>query len=156
MGKLTRFGVSLDEELLEPFDALCAVKGYSNRSEAIRDLIRKALVAEEWQQADGQGAGTLTLVYDHHKNDLARRLTQMQHDEHDIIIATLHVHLDHHNCLEVLILKGEAARVRALADKLISCKGVKHGITFILSLFSLSYLFLVSLPCSGIRAPPVS
>lgn len=127
MGKLTRFGVSLDEELLEPFDALCAVKGYSNRSEAIRDLIRKALVAEEWQQADGQGSGTLTLVYDHHKNDLARRLTQMQHDEHDIIIATLHVHLDHHNCLEVLILKGEAARVRALADKLISCKGVKHG-----------------------------
>ena len=127
MGKLTRFGVSLDEELLEPFDALCAVKGYSNRSEAIRDIIRKALVAEEWQQADGQGAGTLTLVYDHHKNDLARRLTQMQHDEHDIIIATLHVHLDHHNCLEVLILKGEAARVRALADKLISCKGVKHG-----------------------------
>ena len=127
MGKLTRFGVSLDEELLEPFAALCAVKGYSNRSEAIRDLIRKALVAEEWQQADGQGAGTLTLVYDHHKNDLARRLTQMQHDEHDIIIATLHVHLDHHNCLEVLILKGEAARVRALADKLISCKGVKHG-----------------------------
>ena len=127
MGKLTRFGVSLDEELLEPFDALCAVKGYSNRSEAIRDLIRKALVAEEWQQADGQGACTLTLVYDHHKNDLARRLTQMQHDEHDIIIATLHVHLDHHNCLEVLILKGEAARVRALADKLISCKGVKHG-----------------------------
>ena len=127
MGKLTRFGVSLDEELLEPFDALCAVKGYSNRSEAIRDLIRKALVAEEWQQADGQGAGTLTLVYDHHKNDLARRLTQMQHDEHDIIIATMHVHLDHHNWLEVLILKGEAARVRALADKLISCKGVKHG-----------------------------
>ena len=127
MGKLTRFGVSLDEELLEPFDALCAVKGYSNRSEAIRDLIRKALVAEEWQQADGQGAGTLTLDYDHHKNDLARRLTQMQHDEHDIIIATLHVRLDHHNCLEVLILKGEAARVRALADKLISCKGVKHG-----------------------------
>ena len=127
MGKLTRFGVSLDEELLEPFDALCAVKGYSNRSEAIRDLIRKALVAEEWQQADGQGAGTLTLVYDHHKNDLARRLTQMQHDEHDIIIATLHVHLGHHNCLEVLILKGEAARVRAQADKLISCKGVKHG-----------------------------
>ena len=127
MGKLTRFGVSLDEELLEPFDALCAVKGSSTRSAAIRDLIRKALVAEEWQQADGQGAGTLTLVYDHHKNDLARRLTQMQHDEHDIIIATLHVHLDHHNCLEVLILKGEAARVRALADKLISCKGVKHG-----------------------------
>ena len=73
------------------------------------------------------GAGTLTLVYDHHKNDLSRRLTQMQHDEHDIIVATLHVHLDHDNCLEVLVLKGDPERVRRLADKLISCKGVKHG-----------------------------
>ncbi len=124
---MQRVTISLDDDLAQAFDRLIEERGYSNRSEAIRDLIRKALVAEEWQQADGQGAGTLTLVYDHHKNDLARRLTQMQHDEHDIIIATLHVHLDHHNCLEVLILKGEAARVRALADKLISCKGVKHG-----------------------------
>ena len=127
MGKLTRFGVSLDEELLAPFDELCRAKGYSNRSEAIRDLIRKALVQEAWQPSQGQGAGTLTLVYDHHKNDLARRLMRMKHDDHDIIVTTLHVHLDHYNCLEVLVLKGEAARVRALADRLISCRGVKHG-----------------------------
>ncbi len=127
MGKLTRFGVSLDEELLEPFDDLCRRKGYGNRSEAIRDLIRKALVEEEWQRAEVEAAGTLTLVYDHHKNDLARKLTRMQHDDHDIIITTLHVHLDHHNCLEVLVLKGDAGRVRALADRLVSCKGVKHG-----------------------------
>lgn len=127
MGKLTRFGVSLDEALLEPFDELCRIKGYSNRSEAIRDLIRKALVQEAWQTAQGQGAGTLTLVYDHHRNDLARRLMRMQHDDHDIIVTTLHVHLDHYNCLEVLVLKGEAARVRALAERLISCRGVKHG-----------------------------
>ena len=121
------FGVSLDEDLLEPFDALCARKGYGNRSEAIRDLIRRALVEEDWQNPQLMGAGTLTLVYDHHKNDLSRRLTQMQHDEHDIIVATLHVHLDHDNCLEVLVLKGDPERVRRLADKLISCKGVKHG-----------------------------
>ena len=95
MGKLVRFGVSLDDALLEPFDALCARKGYSNRSEAIRDLIRKALVEDAWRDAVGQGAGTLTLVYDHHKNDLARRLMKIQHDDHDIIVTTLHVHLDH-------------------------------------------------------------
>lgn len=128
MGKLTRFGVSLDEDLLGPFDALCERKAYSNRSEAIRDLIRKALVQESWESPDGQGAGTLTLIYDHHKHDLARRLIQLQHDDHDIIVTTMHVHLDHLNCMEVLVLKGEASRVRTLADKLISCRGVKHGV----------------------------
>lgn len=127
MGKLTRFGVSLDEDLLEPFDELCRSKSYSNRSEAIRDLIRKALVEDDWRRVKGESAGTLTLVYDHHKNDLARRLIRMQHDDHDLIVTTLHVHLDHHNCLEVLVLKGETARIQALADKLISCRGVKHG-----------------------------
>lgn len=127
MGKLTRFGVSLDEELLGPFDDLCRRKSYGNRSEAIRDLIRRALVEEDWRSAETEAAGTLTLVYDHHKNDLARKLMRMQHDDHDIIITTLHVHLDHHNCLEVLVLKGDAGRVRALADRLVSCKGVKHG-----------------------------
>ena len=126
MGNLARFGVSLDEDLLEPFDDLCKRKGYPNRSEAIRDLIRKALVEERWSN-DASGAGTLTLVYDHHKNDLARRLMAIQHDDHDLIVTTLHVHLDHHNCLEVLVLKGEPARLRTLANKLISCRGVKHG-----------------------------
>ena len=122
MGNLARFGVSLDEDLLEPFDQLCKRKSYPNRSEAIRDLIRKALVEERWSN-DASGAGTLTLVYDHHKNDLARRLMTIQHDDHDLIVTTLHVHLDHYNCLEV----GEPKRLRALADKLISCRGVKHG-----------------------------
>ena len=126
MGNLARFGVSLDEDLLEPFDDLCKRKSYPNRPEAIRDLIRKALVEERWSN-DASGAGTLTLVYDHHKNDLARRLMAIQHDDHDLIVTTLHVHLDHHNCLEVLVLKGEPTRLRALANKLISCRGVKHG-----------------------------
>ena len=127
MGKLTRFGVSLDEDLLEPFDALCQHKNYANRSEAIRDLIRKALVEEHWN-AEASGAGTLTLVYNHHKNDLTRRLMAIQHDDYDCIITSLHVHLDHDNCLEVLILKGSPERVRSLANRLIACKGVKHGV----------------------------
>ena len=126
MGNLARFGVSLDEDLLEPFDELCKRKSYPNRSEAIRDLIRKALVEERWSN-DASGAGTLTLVYGHHKNDLARPLMASQHDDHVLCVTTLHVHLDHHNCLEVLVLKGEPTRLRALADKLISCRGVKHG-----------------------------
>lgn len=126
MGALTRFGVSLDSDLLAPFDALCVRRGYSNRSEALRDLIRKALVEDSWENAV-ESAGTLTLVYDHHTSDLARKLVQMQHDAHDCIVATLHVHLDHHNCLEVLILKGEAHRVRHLAERLIATRGVKHG-----------------------------
>ncbi|MBQ9407478.1 MAG: nickel-responsive transcriptional regulator NikR [Desulfovibrio sp.] len=127
MGKLARFGVSLDEDLLEPFDVLCGRKGYANRSEAIRDLIRRALVEERWN-SEACGAGTLTLVYDHHKNDLARRLMDIQHDEHDCIVTTMHVHLDHDNCLEVLVLKGDPERVRSLANRLVSCKGVKHGV----------------------------
>ena len=127
MGRIVRFGVSLDAELLAPFDALCARRGYSNRSEAIRDLIRKALVEESWEQGSDECAGTLSLVYDHHRSDLSRKLTVLQHDDHDIIVAALHVHLDHHNCLEVLILKGAPPRVRLLADRLCAMRGVKHG-----------------------------
>ncbi len=127
MGNLTRFGISLDKVLLEHFDALCSLKGYTNRSEAIRDLIRMALVEQRWNN-EPCGAGTLTLVYDHHKNDLARRLMDIQHDDHECIVTTMHVHLDHNNCLEVLVLKGEPQRVRLLADRLVSCKGVKHGV----------------------------
>ena len=127
MGVTTRFGVSLDSDLLEPFDKLCERNGYSNRSEALRDLIRKALVEDSWAEGEGEGAGTLTLVYDHHKSDLARRLMAIQHDDHDSIVATLHVHLDHHNCLEVLVLKGPAERISGMAKKLLSVRGVKHG-----------------------------
>ncbi len=127
MGDITRFGVSLDSDLLHDFDALCNKKGYENRSEAIRDLIRKSLVEQEWSHSTGQVAATLTLVYDHHKSDLAQKLTQAQHDTHHLIVATLHVHLDHDNCLEVLILKGKAEAIKALADKLMAIKGIFWG-----------------------------
>jgi CopG family nickel-responsive transcriptional regulator len=128
MGRTIRFGVSLDADLLLPFDALRSRRGYGNRSEAIRDLIRNALVEESGEQGEGsECAGTLSLIFDHHKSDVTKRLTALQHEDHDIVVAGLHVHLDHHNCLEVLVLKGETKRVRALADKLRAMRGVKHG-----------------------------
>ncbi|MGE4298981.1 MAG: nickel-responsive transcriptional regulator NikR [Desulfovibrionaceae bacterium] len=127
MGQTIRFGVSLDSELLDKFDALCEERCYQTRSEAIRDLIRNTLIQKEWEDSDNEIAGTLTLVYDHHKSDLAQRLTEIQHDDHEVIITSLHVHLDHHNCLEVLVLKGVGQRVHNLSQKLISTKGVKHG-----------------------------
>ncbi len=127
MSKIIRFGVSLDSALLERFDALCAERSYQTRSEAIRDLIRKSLVQREWEDSSREVAGTLTLVYDHHKSDLAQRLMSMQHDFLNIIITSLHVHLDHDNCLEVLVLKGPGDAVRDLSQKLISVRGVKHG-----------------------------
>ena len=127
MGSTIRFGVSLDSDLLERFDALCESRGYETRSEAIRDLLRSALVQQEWEDSAREVAATLTLVYDHHKSDLAQRITTAQHDAHHLIVTTLHVHLDHHNCLEVLVLKGRGADVRDLAERLTSTKGVKYG-----------------------------
>lgn len=127
MGQTIRFGVSLDSDLLEKFDQLCEERCYQTRSEAIRDLIRNTLVQKEWEDTKQEIAGTLTLVYDHHKSDLAQRLTEMQHDSHDVVLSTLHVHLDHDNCLEVLVLRGPGETVRNLGQKLISTKGVKHG-----------------------------
>ncbi|MGL4668201.1 MAG: nickel-responsive transcriptional regulator NikR [Saezia sp.] len=127
MSTITRFGVSIDSELLDGFDKLCDEKGYENRSEAIRDLIRKSLVEREWSNRAGTVAATLTLVYDHHKSDLSQKLTQAQHDMHHLITATIHSHLDHNNCLEVLILKGESVEIQALADKLVAIKGILWG-----------------------------
>lgn len=127
MGKTIRFGVSLDSDLLDKFDLLCEEQSYQTRSEAIRDLIRNTLVKKEWEDTDREIAGTLTLVYDHHQSQLAQRLTELQHETHEVILSSLHVHLDHDNCLEVLILKGEGDVVRRLGQKLISTKGVKHG-----------------------------
>lgn len=127
MGKTIRFGVSLDSDLLEKFDSLCEKKSYQTRSEAIRDLIRNTLVQDEWESTTDEMAGTLSLVYDHHQSDLAQKLTEIQHEAHEVIMSSLHVHLDHHNCLEVIILKGEGETIKALAQKLISTKGVKHG-----------------------------
>ena len=128
MAKLARFGVSLSEDLLIPFDDLCRRKSYTNRSEAIRDLIRQALIRDEWKKQSGELAGTLTLVYDHHSHDLARRLMDIQHDHYGVVVPSMHVHLDHHNCLEVLVLRGDAEAVSSLADRLIACNGVKHGV----------------------------
>lgn len=127
MGQTIRFGVSLDSDLLEKFDALCAERSYQTRSEAIRDLIRNMLVQREWEDSSAETAGILSLVYDHHQSDLAQRLTEMQHDHHEVIHASVHVHLDHHNCLEALILKGPGQAIKELAQKLSSTKGVKHG-----------------------------
>jgi len=127
VGGIVRFGVSADERLLERFDELLVRKGYVNRSEAVRDLIRSALVEDEWSSETVVAVGTVTLVYDHHASDLTERLTDHQHRHHETILSTLHIHLDHHNCLEVIVLKGPAFKIKQLADTLIGTKGVKHG-----------------------------
>jgi len=124
---VTRFGVSLDERLLAKFDRLIDGKGYANRSEAIRDLIRGSLVREQWELGDADAVGTLTLVYDHETRELEERLTELQHAHYRAIVSTLHVHLDAHHCLEVLILRGKAALLKSIADRLIGTRGVKHG-----------------------------
>jgi CopG family nickel-responsive transcriptional regulator len=127
MSELSRIGVAIDSELLAKFDALIESRGYSNRSEAFRDLIRDELVERAWEQPDSNVVGTVTLVYDHHVRMLNERLTDMQHSHFHHILSTLHVHLDHDNCLEVLVVKGRASEVKKIADALISTKGVKHG-----------------------------
>jgi CopG family nickel-responsive transcriptional regulator len=127
MGQLTRFGVSLDDALLGQFDRMIQRKGYTNRSEALRDLIREGLVREQWELGTEAAVGTLTLVYDHEVRELADRLTDLQHAHYQDIVSTLHVHLDAHHCLEVLVLRGKAAALKAIADRLIGTRGVKHG-----------------------------
>jgi CopG family transcriptional regulator, nickel-responsive regulator len=127
LGKTIRFGVSLDSDLLEKFDSLSEERCYQTRSEAIRDLIRGCLVQREWEDLGKEIVGTVTLVYDHHQKDLAQKLTEIQHDALEAIVTSLHVHLDHHNCMEVLVLRGQGEQVRGLAQRLISTKGVKHG-----------------------------
>ena len=127
MSGLSRIGVAIDSGLLEKFDRLISQRGYTNRSEAFRDLIRDELVERTWESPDNQVVGTVTLVYDHHVRLLNQKLTSLQHDYHRSILSTLHVHLDHDNCLEVLVVRGRAADVRKVADSLISTKGVKHG-----------------------------
>lgn len=127
MSELIRFGVSISESLLEAFDRLIVKKGYNNRSEAIRDLIRNQMVEMAWEKEDEEVAGTVTLIYDHHVRGLSDLLLELQHNYHHLILSTMHMHLDHHNCLEVLAVKGTAREVRQVAEKLISVKGVKHG-----------------------------
>ena len=127
MANIIRFGISIDVRLLGKFDSLIDEKGYSNRSEAIRDLIRNALVEEEWAQENQETVGTVSLVYDHHTRDLSDKLTEHQHSHHEEIVSALHVHLDTQHCLEVVVLKGKAKKIKKLAEELIGTKGVKHG-----------------------------
>ncbi|RLE07704.1 nickel-responsive transcriptional regulator NikR, partial [Candidatus Aerophobetes bacterium] len=122
-----RFGVSMEKSLLKSFDELILRKGYTNRSEAVRDLIRDRLVEEEWRGGEKEMIGTITLVYNHHTRGLLDTLTDLQHHFHELIISTMHLHLDEENCLEVLAVKGRADKIKAVADKLISVRGVKHG-----------------------------
>jgi CopG family transcriptional regulator, nickel-responsive regulator len=126
MSELVRFGVSLEKSLLDRFDLLIREKQYTNRSEALRDLIRRELVQREWE-GGSDVAGAITLVYDHHKRDVMSRVTDTQHAFQEAIISTQHIHLDHHNCLEIVAAKGKAETVRKLADALRSIKGVRHA-----------------------------
>lgn len=126
MDELVRFGVSLDRHLLEEFDRHIRRRRYTNRSEAIRDLIRANLVGDEWDE-NKETVGTITFVYDHHVPDLTGTLTDIQHDYHGQILSGMHVHLDHNHCLEVLVVKGKGAEIKKVADALVSVKGVKHG-----------------------------
>ena len=123
---LVRFGVSLEEHLLRRFDAFIGAEGYSNRSKAIADLIRKEFVSDSFARG-GKVAGAITIVYDHHKREVVNRLLDIQHDHGAIIISAQHVHLDHDNCLEIIAVKGSGAKVKVLADSLKSVKGVKHS-----------------------------
>jgi len=127
METVARFSVSLDKKLLRELDRMCHEKGYDNRSLAIADMIRAHLVEHRQQLGRAEIAGSITLVYDHHKHHLQDLLTDLQHEHREVIISTLHCHLDHDNCLEVLAVHGRAREVKQLADELIAAKGVKHG-----------------------------
>jgi CopG family nickel-responsive transcriptional regulator len=127
MGELSRIGIAIDSELLDRFDDFIAQQGYTNRSEAFRDLIRDRLIRQTAQTPGQDVVGTLTLVYDHHQRLLPEKLTELQHHHHEAIVSSLHVHLDHDNCLEVLVVRGKSSEVIHLANLLISTKGVTHG-----------------------------
>lgn len=126
MRRLIRFGVSLDNDLLDKFDKLIKEENYTNRSEAIRDLIREKLVKKEWL-GNKEVTGAITLVYDHHKRELLNSLIDIQHDFHHLIVSSQHIHLDHDNCLEIIVVKGKPRDVERLANMMKSTKGVKYG-----------------------------
>ena len=123
---LVRFGVSLDKNLLEKFDHLIENQNYTNRSEAFRVLIRQELVKKEWEAGE-EVAGTITIIYDHHQRELATKLMDIQHDHGKNIISTQHIHLDHHNCMEIIAVRGSAKEAQKLADMLKAVRGVKHA-----------------------------
>ena len=127
MGVLSRIGVALDSDLLERFDDFISRLGYTNRSEAFRDLIRDRLVAEQTSNLNATVVGTITLIYDHHAHGVSEKLTKLQHANHELVVSTSHAHLDHDSCLEVLIVHGKSAAVESFAGRLIGLKGVQHG-----------------------------
>ena len=127
MAKTVRFGMSIEEGLLRKFDKLIQKKGYVNRSEAVRDLIRDTIVNEQWKSGNEETVGTITLVYNHHTKELSDKLIEHQHHHHRQIISSMHVHLDDHFCLEVVVVKGKPNDIKKLSDELIGTKGVKHG-----------------------------
>ena len=124
---VARFSISLKKPLLRKLDKMVREKGYDNRSLAIADMISDNLVEHLQDLGDVEAAGTVTLVFDHHKPHVQETLTELQHDHLHTIVSTLHVHLDHHNCLEVLVVRGKASAIKAFANRLIGAKGVKHG-----------------------------
>jgi len=127
MGILSRIGVALDSDLLKQFDQWMRRRGYTNRSEAFRDLIRDRLVGERTSSPNAVVVGTVTLIYDHHAHGVGDKLTELQHERHDLVVSTSHAHLDHDSCLEALIVHGKSAAVEEFASNLIALKGVQHG-----------------------------
>jgi len=125
--KIVRFGVSIKPDLLTKFDKMIKKEGYENRSEAIRDLVRASIINEKRKNPDENVIGTLTMIYDHHTGNLTNKLLDLQHNHHSEILSTTHIHIDHHNCLEVLVLKGKLGRIQKLADTIKALKGIKHG-----------------------------
>jgi CopG family nickel-responsive transcriptional regulator len=125
--KVVRFGISITESLLSRYDELISAKGYTQRSEAIRDLIRNFIVEQEWASGDEETIGVLSIVYDHEVGDIGDLLIDIQHENYESIVSSLHVHLDERNCLEVLVIKDKASKVKLISDELMSRKGVKHG-----------------------------
>ncbi len=126
MSDIVRFGISLENELLDNFDNLIKRRKYSNRSEAIRDLIRQELLKKDLEE-DREVAGAITFIYDHHQRNLLNAIIDVQHDYQDIIQSSQHIHLDHHNCLEIVAVKGNSKKVNKLSDTLKAHKGVMHG-----------------------------
>lgn len=127
MKKSVRFGISMEQNLLRDFDELLERTGYASRSEAVRDLIREKLVEKEWQDTNREVVGVITIVYNHTTRELSENLTSIQHHYYKQIISTTHIHLDHDNCLEVLIVRGKSVTIKEIAERLISTRGVKHG-----------------------------
>ncbi len=127
MEKIVRFSTTITPKLLERFDKILEERGYANRSEGIRDIIRNFIVANEWEREAGEAVGSLTLLYDHDVRGVSDKLIELQHTHHTSILSSMHVHLDEHNCLEVLVIRGKAKEIKKISDALIASRGVKHG-----------------------------